>query len=205
MLSPIIRICLDIDDVLNNLTMYILHTIGCSVGPADFHCYDPAWGYNIALAATNLHPHRSFTNQTLWKEVSRKVWASAPRSAIFWDLLDCCAALVGRSNICLVTKPTCDPECAAGKIDWIYSNCPGWLHDQFLIGAQKHFCARGDTLLIDDCEENIKTFVACGGRGLGVPRPWNCWHASDTWKRVEGAFYFLRHWQGDIAGCPYID
>ena len=46
-----------------------------------------------------------------------------------------------------------------------------------MLAGSKAQLARPDTLLIDDKDENIAEFVAAGGQGILVNRPWNKGHA----------------------------
>jgi len=103
----------------------------------------------------------------------------------FWvDLepTDDCAAIlhaviraVGFDNVCLLTNPCTTPEAASGKMEWIKRYLPAFL-DRFLIGPAKHFCAGQHTILIDDYDQNIRTFSDAGGGVILVPRPWNSAH-----------------------------
>ena len=76
-----------------------------------------------------------------------------------------------------MTSPTIDPDCLAGKLEWIHEFTPRWMHRQYLVGPRKQFCAHREALLIDDADKNVNTFREWGGQALLVPRPWNSMHA----------------------------
>ena len=82
-------------------------------------------------------------------------------------------------------SPTKDPECLAGKLEWIHNHFPAWMHRQFAITPRKHLFARPDSLLIDDYGENVERFKAHGGHAITVPRPWNDHWAADPRKYLE--------------------
>lgn len=187
------RIFLDLDDVLNKFTMQALAHVGCCVNTHFFGDFNPEWGFDIIKAANELHPCKGspFTSASFWSMFSRDDWANFPKSAEFDFLLDNCERLVGRDNICILTTPILDPDCAAGKIEWIYKNCPKWLHQQYLIGPCKHMCAQPDVLLIDDSDANVDAFEAHGGQVLLVPRPWNSLHGWPPIDDLEDAFMSL--------------
>jgi 5'(3')-deoxyribonucleotidase len=161
-------IFLDLDDVLNDFTMSTLRSLGC-----DIVDYDPKWGWDIVKAANAPHPSRSFTKETFWDSLDRKHWATIPKSEMCDWLVRKCAAEVGCKNVCILSAPTIDPDSLAGKLEWIHSSLPAWMHRQFLIGPYKHLCARPDALLIDDCDKNVYDFHEAGGHTILVPRPWN--------------------------------
>lgn len=176
------RILLDIDDTSNSFTMHVLRLLGCDVGDFDYHKFPTHVGYDIIAAYEELKPPgaRSFTVSEFWDSITRDIWANCPTAREFNLILGHAEALVGQDNVCVLTSPTIDPECLAGKLEWIQKNFPRWLHRQFLIGPRKHFCARPDALLIDDNDEQVRRFREHGGQALLVPRPWNSMHGTDT-------------------------
>lgn len=175
----ITRILLDLDDVLNYCTMAALKYVGCPVEATDLHLFKPEWGWSIVHAANKLHPNRTFTEASFWQSIGKDFWANAPKSNECDWLIRECTRRVGASNVCILTAPTLDPQCAAGKMEWIRRNLPEELQRQFLIGPQKHFCARWSSLLIDDSDNNVGKFRANGGRAILVPRPWNSLNGYD--------------------------
>lgn len=170
------RIYLDLDDVCNTLAPFVLNAVGCPIGPTDYASYPRQHGFNISDVANEMLGEARYTPSTLWASIPRSVWVKVPESDIFHWLLDTCAEAVGRENICIATSPTKDPECLAGKLEWIHDHFPEWMHRQFAITPRKHLFARPDSLLIDDCPANTTRFESCGGSAILVPRPWN-----DAW------------------------
>jgi len=174
------EIFLDMDDVLNTCTMYALRYVGCTVEATDYTKFNPDWGWNIVNAANHLHPTRKFTEDEFWPLIDRQFWATIPRSQECQWLLDVSAGIVGEENVCILSSSTRDPDCLAGKLDWIQNELPPWMHRQYLLGPRKHFCASPDSLLIDDRDYNVDTFRAAGGQAILVPRPWNTLHKQET-------------------------
>lgn len=187
---PITQILLDLDDVLNQFTPFVLEYIGC---PAPIK-YDPAWGFDIIKAANELHPFLTdFTHETFWKQVDRRAWVTVPKSAEFNMLLAESEALVGRESVFVCTTPTEDPECLAGKLEWIHNYLPKWLHRQYIMTPHKYLLAKPGTLLIDDSNDNVNAFRYAGGRSILVPRPWNSYHGIDTTVNLKANFENLRY------------
>lgn len=72
----------------------------------------------------------------------------------------------------LCSTPSDHWSSVVGKLVWLQRNIdPRFRNYHFT--SRKEDLARPGTLLIDDCEENIKKFIAAGGQGYLVPRPWN--------------------------------
>lgn len=174
------KIFLDLDDVCNFFTMHALAAVGCPVEARELDAFDPKWGFDIIEAANRLHEVHDFTMKSFWDAIDREVWISAPESDEFGSLLSACADLVGRKNVCILTTPTRDPECLAGKLEWIHDHFPPWMHRQYLMGPAKHLLAQPGALLIDDSDLNVKQFRIHGGSAILVPRPWNPLHKVDT-------------------------
>jgi 5'(3')-deoxyribonucleotidase len=173
------RIFLDLDDVLNYFTMGVLEYIGCpGIKPRDIHLYKPEWGFDIEAAANWFHPLH-FYNGAIWANVRRDFWANAMKTPWCDSLIHAAASMVGQENVFILTSPTNDPGCAAGKVEWIQRCTPEWMHRQYFIGSRKEVCANSRTLLIDDMDDNVLDFVKAGGNAILFPRPWNSLHWID--------------------------
>ncbi len=187
------RIFLDLDDVCNSFTMASLEAVGCPVGPYDHHLYPVDCGFDITAAAnTILGATDNRPQGWFWKQLSTAHWASIPTSKELHWLLELCEDVVGRKNICILTAtPPCTDSggVASAKIEWIRGFLPKWLHDQFLIGPTKHFCAGSSSLLIDDSDRNVSQWTLHGGLAILMPRPWNCWRHSMS--QMECRAYFM--------------
>ncbi len=182
------RIFLDLDDVLNQFTLWALQRVGCPVGPWSYELFKPKWGFDIVRAANALHPNEVFTEESFWGSIGRSVWACAPRSEHADELLSLCAAYVGRENVFILSSPTLDPECLAGKLEWIQDELPRWIQRQYMFGPRKWICANPRALLIDDSDVNVCSFRGVGGQAITVPRPWNSLHeiTDDDFAYVTG-------------------
>ncbi len=191
------KIFLDLDDVCNKFTMHALKAVGCPVEADDLGKFNPEWGFDIIEAANALYPtcdsHFKFTLESFWKQIGRDVWRDAPESDEFRVLLDCCEHLVGRENICILTTPILDPECLAGKLEWIHYHFPKWMHRQYLMGPQKYLLADRHSLLIDDSGKNVREFREHGGQVILVPRPWNQLHNVKTEPHICNTLDIIFH------------
>jgi hypothetical protein len=126
-----------------------------------------------------------YTNSTFWDALDRSFWATIPREEYAIQLLDYLQWRVGKENVCIASTATLSPECLAGKMDWIYSRLPRWIHRQYMFGRDKYLLARKYTLLIDDNQVNCAKFAEHGGFTCLVPRPWNCLRGTDPRKKMN--------------------
>ena len=104
-------------------------------------------------------------------------------TATFWDnlewmhdgrdILQAIMNTLGLEKVYFLTTPMPNLESASGKMMWVNNNLPIYLKRTIVTQAPKHLLARPDALLIDDKDENVEGFVAAGGQGILVPRPWN--------------------------------
>lgn len=194
----ITHIFLDLDDTLNCFTMQALIEIGCIIDRRDpFASFCPAWKFDIIKAANALQHNKFFNSTTFWQSFQRCFWANLPRSAEFDILLSSAEALVGRESISILTCPTENPDCLAGKLEWIHNFLPVWLHRQYNMTPQKHLLAYvPGALLIDDCEENINMFRLHGGQAILMPRPWNSLHGVHVKEYLRTRF---DHYLSEVA------
>ena len=103
-------------------------------------------------------------------------WSPLPES--FWENLDFTPEGADIINLLAPHKPTiltAPPWTgASGKQKWIQKNLPEYFdHGRYLIGPGKDAVAHPGAILIDDADHNIDAWVAKGGQGILVPRPWN--------------------------------
>lgn len=177
-------IVLDLDDTLNSLTMHLLGQLGADVLPYHYDKYPIECGYGIIDAWSKLTGRPKPSVPDFWSQVTRGMWACAPRSEQFW-LLEECAELVGQDNVIIATVPTKCPDCVAGKHDWIMRQLPLWCQRQYFITPRKHKLAHAGVLLIDDSDSNCDRFVVDGegnpngAAAITCPRPWNHLHEED--------------------------
>lgn len=168
------EIYIDLDDVLNRLSMYILHSVGLDIDYNSYDEYPTEWGYNILEAAKSLaggdwRPELG----TFWDMIPQKVWRECPKSELCDWLVPMCASLVGEDNVFIASSPTKDPDCLAGKLQWIHENLPTFLHRQYFITPRKIQLAHPGALLIDDSDSNVLGWRERDGFAITVPRPWN--------------------------------
>ena len=199
------RLLLDIDDVCNRCTMHALKWVGCPLDSLDQSQFPAECGYDIVGAANRLMGYEKFTVSTFWNSIPREFWATTPISPEFNWLLGQVEHLVGQENVCLLTSPTIDPDCLAGKLEWIHAFTPKWLHRQFLVGPCKQFCAHPDALLVDDSDKNVNAFRKWGGKALLVPRPWNTLHEKETLPYLQEQFAELFEEQADYARSSFYE
>ena len=184
----ITRILLDLDDVLNQCTMWMMRCVGCDIDPMDNDQFPVQVGYDIVAATNLIHPiKRDWTVSEFWDSIKRHHWATAPVSLECDWLLETCVDLVGEDEVFIVTSPTKDPDCLAGKLEWIHRKLPSYMHRQYAMTPRKHIGAASDTLLIDDYQTNCEDFGK-RGHALLVPRPWNPNHGLDTREYLEEFF-----------------
>ncbi len=151
------KICLDMDGVLVDF-------VG---GAAKVLNYDPAvvncWDY---------YPLIGVTENEFWKAIDAAgsdFWAYMPEYPWCQQLYDDCCK---HGPTILLTSPSQCPSSTHGKLRWMQEKFGRRFRD-YLMGAKKEFCARPDTVLIDDSDANCKKFQDHGGRAILFPRPWN--------------------------------
>jgi hypothetical protein len=69
------------------------------------------------------------------------------------------------------------PQASAGKLQWLSREYPDTMNDKRVLIANGHTAkaavAGPGKILIDDKNENVDEWVAAGGYGILMPRPWN--------------------------------
>ena len=124
-----------------------------------------------------------FCNQEFWRTLD---WLDDGQRMLYgW------VDIMGKfDDITILTTPMPNPDSWTGKYLWIKENMPAkFLKNTIMLRGSKALLAGPDTLLIDDKDENIVEFVAAGGHGILVPRPWNELHgwAGETLQVVKNS------------------
>lgn len=157
-------IFLDLDDVLNDFTIFALKWYGIDIEYKDI---DPADGRDIVKTARNHGFQGDF-----WAGLPQSVWRDCPKSGLFGHI----------DGDFILTAPQTEPSCVAGKMEWINRH---W-GKEFIFAVNKGLLSRPGRLLVDDCEDNIKAWETYGGAGILVPRPWNKNRDKDMVEYVKG-------------------
>ena len=115
---------------------------------------------------------------TNWKEASKlctsDFWANLP-----WmpDGKDIYREVFTRFNVndtMVLTKPMDNDESYTGKARWVTEHMPSLRRRLIPTHLPKEELAFDfNCVLIDDSQDNIDRFIAAGGSGILVPRPWN--------------------------------
>lgn len=198
------RIILDVDDVLNSLTLHIMRYYGCNVGPFEYSAFPTYVGYDIMKAVEETGGFAPVDEGEFWDGVtSANLWRTAPVSPECHWLLDRASDLVGKDEVYLATTPTKDPQSHADKLHWIWDNLPTWIHRQYFITPRKWLLGKPGVILFDDHLANCINFREEGGKACLVPRPWNPWCAIDTRDFVSTRLDEINH-QNYIGGNSYV-
>jgi len=180
------RIVLDMDDVLNTITLDLLRHFGVDINSYDQYPIDCGFDVRCALATMTLNPKMDLAE--FWGSVTRFVWSHATLTPDFHEILDWACQHVGPTNILIATTPIECPECMAGKFEWIERNLPDWMQCQYAITPRKWWLAREDTVLIDDLPSNCDAMREWGGHAIVLPRPWNDNRMCDIMDTLEIEF-----------------
>ena len=164
------KILLDVDGVLADFTGG-----ACRAHGAENPYYQsPLMG---AAGQWDLASLLDLTEEEFWAPLrGARFWRGLEETFDGGLILRDAVKAVGARNVCLLTNPSLDPEfdpaSATGKLQWIADHLPGWRR-RCLIGEPKHFCAHTESVLIDDNDKNVETFIEHGGGAILVPRAWN--------------------------------
>lgn len=107
-----------------------------------------------------------------WDGITEEFWEKLPLTPEAHDIVALVTSSFGIDNVCALTSPAHTPYCMEGKMKWILKHFPQFRR-RYFFGPPKHFAAHEDALLIDDSDENVRSFQRHGGNAVLVPRPWN--------------------------------
>lgn len=172
------QIYLDMDEVVTDFTGAACRLFSVSVKDLT-RCRDlGSWEIITGLSkATGKH----LTNSILWKEIQKdeyNFWANVDPLPWADDILNLVREV--DPNFMLMSTPSLNPMCWAGKTQWIKDNYPRY-NRQLCLTDHKDRFAGEYKILIDDKESTIEKFEVNGGYGILFPSLGNRLHkfASD--------------------------
>jgi 5'(3')-deoxyribonucleotidase len=167
-----LKIYLDVDGVLVNFRKGVHEAFD---QPYDYDNLPLSWFFWKSWGITN-DKANAVCEEDFWAELS---WMHDGREIL---AAVCRTALQCHAEIYLLTTPMPNNGSWSGKAEWLDYNMPMFKRRVIMTNVDKSIFADAHSLLIDDKDSNVEGFVAAGGYGLLVPRPWNkdAVHASET-------------------------
>lgn len=155
-------ILLDMDGVVSDAHHAFCHAIGCPEllerWPAgEFQVYKVA-----GISEVEMWKMVDEVGVELWSKMRPLPWAKK----LYEGLCD-----IG--NVVFTTSPSYDPQCAAGKLQWLQDFTGKHDFRDFIITPRKDLLAAPHRTLIDDYPSNCKKFEAAGGRAIQFPAKWS--------------------------------
>jgi hypothetical protein len=151
----------DLDGVLLDLRRDAFMHFDASIGPNDNPSYD--LGEIVGVSNNAFWKKINALGPNFWRHMTEYHWCQ--------DLIDHLRVLSRR--MIFVTAPTLDASCLTGKYLWFQDRF-GRSFNDFVFTRQKELLARTpNSVLIDDCLENVEAWRAAGGDSILFPQVWN--------------------------------
>jgi 5'(3')-deoxyribonucleotidase len=161
------QICLDMDGVIANWTDEVFRLF-------DKNPNECVWGSSdicnpLGITVSQLWSRIDEQGDEFWQRIEPYPWASQ-----LW--IECSRV----APTIILTSPSYHASSLAGKLRWLNEHFGSPFRD-YLMGPQKHFCARPGSILIDDFESNCSKFEENGGLSILFPQVYNAnsCHAND--------------------------
>lgn len=164
------KIYVDLDGVIKSFVQPAMQRHGAYI-PSEAY-YPSQFQWDILGATNHIRASRGLPRLSataFWDSFDYDFWFGLgmyDEAEKFLEMLDC----IG--EVYFATSPTLSSACVAGKFDWVKHHFRDRLRNLY-IGAAKEGFAKPGAILIDDRNENVDNFIACGGQAFLVPRPWN--------------------------------
>ncbi len=132
-----------------------------------------------AMGVWDIEKLWGITPEEFWAPVALKsleFWSNVPKTPEADQIVKYVTEEFGNENVAILTSPSMDAGCIPGKRYCIQKYFPQF-KDRIIFGSAKEFLAGPGRVLIDDRDRNVDDFVAAGGYGIIIPRPWNRDHA----------------------------
>ena len=170
------RIFLDLDDVCNTLAPFVLHSVGCDIGPTDYAAIRASIGtisqtWPTICWASSLH-----AGHALGLHPACHLGQGARVTILPW-LLEACAeaSAVRTSALPPARRKTRE---SGGKLEWIHDHFPSGCTGSMPSRLASTFCP-SDAFLIDDYARTSTFRPTAATADPGAEAAWN-----DNWART---------------------
>lgn len=163
------KLLLDLDGVLANFTYQAFKCHGVNENFYETHRGSEYW--DVVKISQQ-------TPKNFWSPMGYDFWYSMPLTSDAEKIYRLCVEYFGDS-IAFLTSPCLTNGCMEGKRDWCFRHFPGvpiiFSHSSGENNLPpKYFLAHENSILVDDYEKNVNSWISHGGIGFLYPRPWNC-------------------------------
>lgn len=161
------RVFLDVDGVLADFTMGVHNKLGIPLSYGN-------WPYKYGPEGWHWHNELGMTFNQMSDVCDFDFWLNVPWTVDGKAILDAVVTLVSLDQVTLLTTPMPHVMSASGKIAWIERNIPDFKWRTLICLDKKHTLSQvPNSILVDDCQDNVNRWRIEGGRAVLVPRPWN--------------------------------
>lgn len=156
---------LDCDQVLTDFIAGSLAAVG--IHYPGTRNWPKGWTYNYFRQAGT-------TREEVNQHCGPNFWANLPWMADGREILAEVLARFYPQELMVLTTPMPNNGSYSGKMIWFEKNCPE-LYERVVptLVPKEEFAYDFNTILIDDCQDNVEAFINAGGAAILVPRPWN--------------------------------
>lgn len=173
-----IRVFLDLDDVLVDWVKATANLLALDLTyPPIRDDIETNWGMQV------------LEEKRMWEVIhaqGEEWWTNLPMLPWGEKLY---AKLSSRWPVCILTSPSKNPCCAAGKVAWIHKYLPD--KAPYLIGKPKMWCANKYSVLVDDKPANIEAFRDAGGSAFLWPNAMKTKRLQEGDKRIDECVRFI--------------
>jgi hypothetical protein len=159
------NVYLDCDQVLTDFIAGSLAAVG--IHYPGTRNWPEGWTYNYFRQAGT-------TREEVNKHCTADFWANLQWMEDGREILNEVLARFRPAEFMVLTKPMLNNGSYTGKMIWFEKNCPE-LYERVVptLVPKEEFAYDFNSVLIDDCQDNVQAFINAGGASILVPRPWN--------------------------------
>lgn len=182
-------IYLDMDGVVSDAHDAFLRAMGREDLIKDY----PAGEFNVDKVA-------GVSASTMWRKVAaqgRELWSRMKKLPWAHALYE---GLKKIGDVVFLTAPSQDPECAAGKVEWLQRFAKRKDFTDYVITARKELLAGPGRVLVDDRPSNCDEFRKAGGAAVLFPARWQGSSVDDVWEALPAVFAHVERLVGSGQG-----
>jgi 5'(3')-deoxyribonucleotidase len=139
---------------------------------------------NYPEGVFDIHKVAGVTANQMWKAVGqggRRVWSKMREYPWASQLY---TSLKSIDDVVFLSAPSRDPECVAGKLEWLQRFTGRRDFTGFVFTSRKELLASPGAVLIDDKPKNCEEFKKAGGEAILFPARWQGKTEDQVWEAL---------------------
>lgn len=152
------KIFIDLDETLLDTFSYF---VKWHDRPRPYDSIESILDLNLGMGIRPEDTLLGMSHSEAWESLPYEFWYSIPKMPWADDLIKLCEDIVGKENVYILSSQIANEGCVSGKTSAVNDYFPSY-KNKLILAKNKQILVDRSSLLIDDYEGHLKSFVNAG-------------------------------------------